>query len=72
VTEVDTTNTTNGADDVMPGSTRFTANEIARAWRVAPATIRRWARRGMLPSRRSPGGRVTFGADALPPTEPAA
>ncbi len=35
-------------------------HEVARIFRVSPATITRWARVGLLPSTRTPGGHRRF------------
>lgn len=35
-------------------------HEVAKIFRVSPATITRWARVGLLPSTRTPGGHRRF------------
>lgn len=37
--------------------------EVAALFRVTPATVVRWEKRGRLPARRTPGGHRRFAAD---------
>jgi len=41
--------------------------EVAAAFRVTPESIRSWAKKGFIPSIRTPSGQLRFYADEIEP-----
>ena len=48
-----------------PGSEFLSRGEVARLFGVSVSTVTRWARTGMLPASRTPGGHYRFRADDM-------
>ncbi len=46
--------------DGTPGGRLLTPSEVARLFRVDVKTVSRWARSGLVPSFRTPGGHHRF------------
>ncbi|MDQ1625757.1 MAG: hypothetical protein QOJ49_1255 [Actinomycetota bacterium] len=45
---------------ILDGERLLTPGEVAKQFRVAPATVSRWAAGGLLPTVRTPGGHNRF------------
>ncbi len=50
---------------MIGGSTFFSRGEVARLFGVSVSTVTRWARTGLLPAVRTPGGHYRFRADDM-------
>ena len=50
---------------MIGGSTIFSRGEVARLFGVSVSTVTRWARTGLLPAVRTPGGHYRFRADDM-------
>lgn len=51
--------------NINDGDPLLTSGEVARAFRVDPKTVSRWAARGRLESVRTPGGHRRFRTSAV-------
>jgi excisionase family DNA binding protein len=53
--------------DVLNDDPLLTPAEVAALFRVDRKTVSRWAKAGLLPSMKTPGGRVRFRRSAVTP-----
>jgi excisionase family DNA binding protein len=54
-----------GAPPMTGGSAFLSRGEVARLFGVSVSTVTRWARTGLIPAVRTPGGHYRFRADDM-------